>query len=395
MTELQPEISIIHPKKIRPIPSATIELAQKARILKAEGRDVIELAGGDPDFLPDTHVTEAISYALNNGETKYTHPRGIPELRKAIANKHKRENGITADPDKEIIVTVGGKQAIAVTLMALLENREEVLIPGPSWVSYDCMTLIATGTPQTVPASPSNKFKITPDDLEKYSTSKTKAVIFNNPQNPTGQVYSKEEIYKICEWCQSRGVYLISDEVYEHIIFDNLTHCSPASSNRFKEFIITINAVSKTYVMTGLRLGWLHADESIIKKIDPYHQHLITCASSIIQWGAVAALDGPPDGILKRRKAYSSRRDLVVKLLSRSKFIKPLNPQGTFYLFMDVTETGLSSQEFCSKLLDEGSLALCPGSAFSHAGEGWVRMLFARDDITLTKACNRILKVFG
>ena len=395
MTNLRTEIPIVHPQKIRPIPSATIELAQKARILKTEGRDIIELAGGDPDFLPDTHVTDAISDALKNGQTKYTHPRGIPELRQAIASKLKRENGIIADPDKEIIVTAGGKQAIAVTLMALLDNREEVLIPGPSWVSYDNMTLIATGVPKTVPASPSNKFKITPDDLEKYTTSKTKALIFNNPQNPTGQVYSKEEIHKICDWCHNRGVYLISDEVYEHIIFDNKKHYSPASSEKFKKFIITINAVSKTYVMTGLRLGWLHAPERIIKKIDPYHQHIITCAPSIIQWGSVAALDGPSDGIIKRGKTYTSRRDLVVKLLSKSKSIKPLNPEGTFYLFIDITKTGLSSLEFCSTLLDDGSVALCPGSAFSHAGEGWVRMLFARDELTLTDACNRILKVFG
>jgi len=395
MTGLTAETPLVYSRKIRPLPSATIELAQKARILKAEGQDVIELAGGDPDFTPDKHILDSISDALFGGKTKYTHPRGIPELRQAIAKKHKKENNIDADWKTQIIVTSGGKQAIAVTLMALLENNEEVLIPQPSWVSYDNMTLIAGGIPKPVAAAASNKFKVTVDDLEKQATNRSKVLLFNNPQNPTGQVYSKSEIDEICEWCASRGVYFISDEVYEHIIFDGARHYSPASNERFAKFVITINAVSKTYSMTGLRLGWLHAPEWIVNKIDPHHQHLITCATSIVQWGALTALETPHDGITKRQKAYSDRRDIVVQLLSKSKTVKPLVPTGTFYVFLDITKTGFSSIDFCSNLLDNGGLALCPGSAFGAAGEGWARMLFARDDNTLKEACGRILSVYG
>lgn len=394
MKGLIPESPLVHSRKVRPLPSATIELAQKARILKAEGRDVIELAGGDPDFTPEQHILDSISDALMSGKTKYTHPRGIPELKQAISEKHKRENNIDADWQNEIVVTAGGKQAIAVALMALLENNEEVLIPQPSWVSYDNMTLIAGGIPKPVAAQASNNFKVTVADLEQHASSRTKIVILNNPQNPTGQVYSQSELEDICDWCGSRGIYLISDEVYEHIIFDGATHYSPASDERFAKFVITINAVSKTYSMTGLRLGWLHAPDWIVNKIDPHHQHIITCATSIVQWGAVTALQATQDGVIKRQNEYSTRRDVVVDLLSQSKTLKPLVPMGTFYTFLDIKKTGLSSIDFCSNLLDNGGLALCPGSAFGESGEGWVRMLFARDENTLKDACARILSVY-
>jgi aspartate/methionine/tyrosine aminotransferase len=395
MTILQKGSSFILPRKISPKPSATIELAQKARILKSQGRDIIELAGGDPDFAPDSHVRHAITTALNNGETKYTHPRGIPQLRKAIANKLKRENNINANPDSEIIVTVGGKEAIAITLMALLEYGDEVLIPTPSWVSFDNMAIIAGGIPKPVPGKASNFFKITPDDLEKQVTKRSKAIIINNPHNPTGQVYSEKEIRDICDWCINRNILIISDEVYEHIIFENRKLFSPASVDKYRGNVISVNAVSKSYAMTGLRLGWLHAPEELVDKIDPIHQHLITCASSIIQWGAQAALDGSPEKVIERQKIYSYRRDLIVKLLSGSKTVKPIIPDGTFFIFMNIEKTGMKSGEFCEFLLDNGNLALCPGSAFGNAGEGWVRLLFARDEASLTIACERIIKVFS
>lgn len=389
------QIPLTMPIKRQPGLSATIELAQKARILKAQGRDIIELAGGDPDFTPDIHIQQAIIDSLKRGEAKYTHPRGIPELRNAIANKLKRENRINADANSEIIVTAGGKEAIAITLMALLEYGDDVLIPAPSWVSFDNMVIIAGGRPVLINAKASDSFKITPDHLESHYTKKTRAIIFNNPHNPTGQFYTESETRAIAEWCVNRNVYLIADEVYEHILFDNNSLFSAASVDKYKNHVITVNALSKSYAMTGLRIGYLHAASELIDKIDPIHQHLITCAPSIIQWGAKTALEGTNQFVLERKEIYSKRRDLVLQLLSDSNYVKPLKPTGTFYMFLDITKTKLSSTSFCAQLLDDGNLALCPGSAFSDAGEGWVRMLFARDNKTLEKACESILRVFG
>jgi len=395
MTPEALESSLFYPRKQTLIPSATIELAQKARLLKTEGRDIIELAGGDPDFQPEKHIQTAIIEALKKGETKYTHPRGIPSLRKAIATKLLHENSIHADPETEIIATTGGKEAIAITLMALVENGDSVLIPGPSWVSFDAMTKLAGAIPVHIAGDKNNGFKINKAIFEKYAPPNARALIFNNPHNPTGQVYTESETREIADFCKSRGIFLISDEVYEHLIFNGKKLFSPASDDNYKSFVITVNAFSKTYSMTGLRLGWLHAPADLVKKIDPVHQHLVTCASSIVQWGGVAALEGTQDGIIERRKIYSRRRNIVLELLGKSKTIKSLKPDGTFYVFLDISKSGIKSGEFCAKLLDKTGVALCPGDAFGEAGEGWARMLIARDEKILEEACDRIIRAFG
>lgn len=395
METLQIEQPIIHHRKLRPEPSATIELAQRARILKSEGRDIIELAGGDPDFTCDSHVQDAIIESVRKGETKYTHPRGIPKLRQAISKKLKTENQIDANPDEEILVTAGGKESIAIALMALLEHSDEVLIPAPYWVSFNNMAMIAGGKPVSVIGDKSNGFKINTDDLNRSYTNKSRFLILNNPHNPTGQFYSESEVRQIADWCGNMGVYLISDEVYEHILFDDHVMFSPASDTGYKNFTITVNSVSKTHAMTGLRVGWLSAPGWLVQKIEPYHQHLITCAPSICQHGAIAAIENSSESVAERRTIYTKRRDLVFESLSKSETIKPLKPSGTFYMFLDISSSGLSSENFCATLLEDTGLALCPGSAFSDAGEGWVRMLFAREEGILRDACGRIIKIFG
>lgn len=395
METLQIELPLTNHRKSHPEPSATIELAQRARILKSEGRDIIELAGGDPDFTCDSHVQDAIIESVRKGETKYTHPRGIPKLRQAISKKLKTENQIEANPDEEILVTAGGKESIAIALMALLEHSDEVLIPAPYWVSFNNMAMIAGGKPVSVISAKSSGFKINASDLNRAYTNKSRFLILNNPHNPTGQFYSESEVRQIADWCGNMGVYLISDEVYEHILFDDHVMFSPASDAGYKNFTITVNSVSKTHAMTGLRVGWLSAPSWLVKKIEPYHQHLITCAPSICQHGALAAIENSSESVAERRNIYAKRRDLVFESLSKSETIKPLKPSGTFYIFLDISSTGLSSVNFCATLLEDTGLALCPGSAFSDAGEGWVRMLFAREEGILRDACGRIIKIFG
>jgi aspartate/methionine/tyrosine aminotransferase len=395
METVQIELPLMNHRKSRPESSATIELAQRARIMKSEGRDIIELAGGDPDFTCDRHVQDAITESVRRGETKYTHPRGIPRLRQAISKKLKSENSIDANPDEEILVTAGGKESIAITLMALLEHSDEVLIPAPYWVSFNNMVVIAGGKPVSVVGDKSNGFKITTSDLNRAFSNRSRFLILNNPHNPTGQFYSESEIRQIADWCVNMGVYLISDEVYEHILFDDHVMFSPSSDAGYKNFTITVNSVSKTHAMTGLRVGWLSAPNWLVEKIEPYHQHLITCAPSICQHGALAAIENSSESVEDRRKIYSKRRDLVFENLSKSKTIKPLKPSGTFYMFLDISQTGLPSVNFCATLLEETGLALCPGSAFSDAGEGWVRMLFAREEGILRDACGRITGIFG
>lgn len=371
-------------------PSPTLAVSDAARQLTLAGHDVVDLGGGDPDFTTPEHIMQAATKALNEGFTHYVASSGIPPLRKAIAAKLQRDNGVTYDPNSEIIVTPGGKAALAISLLALVGGGDEVLIIDPGWVSYAPATQLTGATPVQAPLSPDDNWTITADLLRQYVTLRSRVLIFNSPNNPTGRIATQAELQAIADVARENDLIVISDEIYEKLVYDGRTHTSIASLPGMQERTIIVNGFSKPYAMTGWRLGYVAAPRELVKQIATIHSHTATCATSFAQVGGVAAYDGPQECITMMNTAYDRRRRLVAEGLSALPGITCPLPEGAFYAFADIRGTGLSATDFATQLLQAQYVAVTPGDAFGPAGAGYVRLSVANSDEMLQKAIDRI-----
>ena len=341
---------------------------------------------GEPDFDTPAHVKEAAIRALNAGFTSYTSNKGIEELRAAICDKFKRDNDFSASPE-EIIVTSGASEALHIALLAVVERGDEVLIPNPGFVSFAPLTKLAEAKPVGVPLSESEDFTVPAEAIKEKITPKTKALIINSPANPTGAVESEENIKALVDVAHDHHITIISDEVYEHLIYDGLKHTSPA---RFADAgVITVNAVSKTYAMTGFRLGYLAAREEYVEQMLKIHQYIQACASSISQHAALAAISGPQDGVAEMRSEFKRRRDFAVDALHDMEMTF-YTPKGAFYIFPRVGD----EQEFVDTLKQRGVI-VTPGSAFGTMGKNHVRISYAASFDDLKRAFAIMKEVVG
>ncbi len=379
-------------KRIKPSP--TIAVSQKARELKAAGKDVIGLGAGEPDFDTPDNIKKAAIEAINIGETKYTAVDGTPALKKAIVNKFKRENNLEYSAE-EITVGTGGKQVIYNAFMATLNKGDEVIIPAPFWVSYPDMVLLAGGNPKIVKCNENDGFKLTPKNLKKAITKKTKWLILNSPSNPTGVAYTKEEIEALSEvLIKNKNVHILSDDIYEHIIYDNFNFFTIAQVSKLKNRTLTMNGVSKSYAMTGWRIGYAAGPKEIIKAISKIQSQSTSNPSSISQAAAVEALNGTQDFIKERANAFKERRDFVVNSLNNIKGISCLKPSGAFYVFPSCKKLLgkkaklKTDKDFVEKLLEEALVAVVQGSAFGL--DGYFRISYATSMDNLKKALERI-----
>ena len=387
-------MSIISDSLKRIKPSPTIAVTQKARELRAAGKDVIGLGAGEPDFDTPDNVKNAAIKAIKNGDTKYTAVDGTPALKKAIIAKFKRENKLSYSAD-QITVGTGGKQVLYNAFMATLNKGDEVIIPAPFWVSYPDMVLLAGGKPKIVKCTEQEGFKLTPSKLRKAITKKTKWLILNSPSNPTGAGYTKKEIEELAKvLVKNKKVHILSDDIYEHIKYDNFNFYTIAQNSKLKDRTLTMNGVSKSYAMTGWRIGYAAGPKDIIKAIGKIQSQSTSNPSSISQAAAVEALNGNQGFIKKRSKAFKERRDFVVKSLNNIKGINCLTPNGAFYVFPSCKgllnkKTKLKTDtDFVQKLLEKSNVAVVQGSAFGL--DGYFRISYATSMQNLKKAMERI-----
>jgi len=379
-------------KRIKPSP--TIAVSQKARELKAAGKDVIGLGAGEPNFDTPDNIKKAAIDAINRGETKYTAVDGTPALKKAIVNKFKRENNLDYLPE-QISVGTGGKQIIFNAVLATVNPGDEVIIPAPYWVSYPDIVLLAGGIPKIVKCSEKNNFKITPSELEKSITDKTKWVIINSPSNPTGSGYTQKELEVLADVLKkNKNVFILSDDIYEHLVYDDFKFFTIAQIKELKDRTLTINGVSKSYAMTGWRIGYGAGPKDIIKAMAKLQSQSTTNPSSISQAAAVEALNGTQDFIKTRSESFKERRDFVVKYLNNIKGLSCLKPNGAFYAFPNCQEflgknkKLKTDKDFVEKLLEESLVAVVQGSAFGL--DGYFRISYATSMDNLKKALERI-----
>ncbi len=389
-------MSIISNNLKRIKPSPTIAVTQKARELKAAGKDVVGLGAGEPDFDTPINVKNAAIKAIRDGDTKYTAVDGTPALKKAILKKFKRENKLNYKLD-EITVGTGGKQVLYNTFMATLNKGDEVIIPAPFWVSYPDMVLLAGGKPKIVKCDEKDGFKITPAKLKAAITKRTKWIILNSPSNPTGSGYSKSEIQKLAKvLIKNKKVHILSDDIYEHVKYDNFKFFTIAQISKLKSRTLTMNGVSKSYAMTGWRIGYAAGPKEIISAIRKIQSQSTSNPSSISQAAAVEALNGKQDFIKKRAKSFKERRDFVVKSLNNIDGISCLKPNGAFYVFPNCKKllnkrTKLKKDtDFVQKLLEKQNVAAVQGSAFGL--DGYFRISYATSMAKLKTAMSRIKK---
>ena len=383
-------------KKIKPSP--TIAVTQKARELKAAGKDVIGLGAGEPDFDTPENIKQAAIKAINEGDTKYTAVDGTPALKKAIVEKFKKENNLDYTAD-QITVGAGGKHVIYNAMMATLNEGDEVIVPAPYWVSYPDIVLLAGGKPVVMECDEKQSFKINPSDLEKFITPKTKWIILNSPSNPTGACYSENDIREIAKVLEKHPhVYILSDDIYEHVTYEGFKFFTIAQIESLKERVLTMNGVSKAYSMTGWRIGYAAGPKEIIKAIAKIQSQSTTNPSSISQAASVEALSGTQDFIKKRADSFQERRDFVVQALNDIDGIECLNPDGAFYVFpsckglMGKKDTNgkeiKSDTDFVQSLLENSGIAVVQGSAFGL--EGFFRISYATSMDNLKKALEKI-----
>jgi aspartate aminotransferase len=380
-------------------PSPTMAITALARELRGEGRDIVSLSAGEPDFDTPDHVRAAGKAAIDRGETRYTSPEGIPELRAAISAKFTRENRLAYAPD-QVIVTAGGKQALFNALVATLNPGDEVVIPAPYWVSYPDIVRLAGGTPVIVEGRLETGFRITPEALDAAITPRTKWFIFNSPSNPTGAGYDAGQIRALTEVLLAHPhVWVMSDDMYEHIVYPPFVFASPAEVEpRLLPRTLTVNGVSKAYAMTGWRIGYAAGPRDLIRAMVTIQGQSTSNAASISQWAAVAALTGPQDYIPDAGRAFLRRRDLVVEMLNRAPGVQCPTPEGAFYVYPSIagligasTPEGrviATDEDFCRELLEAEGVAVVFGAAFG--GSPNFRLSYAAADDQLIDACLRI-----
>lgn len=349
-------------KKITP--SLTLAIDSKAKVLKAEGKDICSFAAGEPDFDTPDHIKLVAAQALAEGFTKYTPSSGIPELRQAISEKLKSENGIDYKPH-QIIVSCGAKHACYNAILATCNPGDEVIIPAPYWLSYPEMVKLAGAEPYIVQTRAENQYKLTPEELQSAISPSTKMVILNSPGNPTGSVYTENELAALVEVALEDDLFILADEIYEKILYDDAKHFSIASmSKQVYEHTITVNGFSKTYAMTGWRLGYLAAPEAVAKAVDSIQSHSTSNPTSFAQKGAVAALKESQDCVAEMLKVFFERRNLMYQGLNSIEGIRCVKPMGAFYMLPDISAFGMTSTQFCETLLEQALVGAVPGIAF-------------------------------
>ncbi len=385
-------------------PSATIAVSTKARELKAAGRDVIGLGAGEPDFDTPDNIKDAAIEAIKRGETKYTAADGMPELKQAICDKFKRENDLEYEP-KQVSVGTGGKQILYNALVATLNPGDEVLIPAPYWVSYPDMVLLAGGEPVAIDTTQEDNFKLKPEALRAAITDKTKWLIFNSPSNPTGGGYTQDELKALTDvLLDFPNVWVMTDDMYEHLVYDDFKFVTPAQVEpKLKDRVLTCNGVSKAYAMTGWRIGYAAGPVELINAMRKIQSQSTSNPSSISQWAALEALNGPQDFLQERSDVFKERRNMVVGLLNECEGIDCLTPEGAFYVYPSIkgcmgktSKAGTkleTDSDFVTALLEEEGVATVPGEAFGTSPH--FRVSYATSTEALTEACARIKRFCG
>jgi aspartate aminotransferase len=375
--------------------SMTVAVSDRARELQQRGVKVVNLGGGDPDFNTPPHIVEAAVNAMNQGLTHYVASKGIPELRKAITAKLQRDNHVAYDPDTEVIVTASGKLALYIALAAIVEPGDEVLCFDPAWVSYEPMIRMLDGIPVGVPLQPEDNFILDGDVLKSRITPRTKAMILNSPNNPTGRVLTPEELNVVARSAQEHGYWVLSDEIYEHIIYDKRKHISLASLPGMRDLTVTLNGMSKAYAMTGWRLGYLGAPAPLCEQILKVQQHVVTCAPSFVQAAGVAALQGPQNCVTEMVVEYDRRRQFMTDALNSIPGVRCPLPEGAFYLFPQVTYRGMDSNALAKFMIEEAHVAVTPGTAFGKTGTHNIRLTFATSMANLRQAVEQLKVAMG
>ena len=397
-------MSFIASRLARIKPSPTIAVTQKARDLKAQGRDVIGLGAGEPDFDTPANIIEAAYKAMKEGKTRYTPVPGVPELREAICAKFKRDNKLDYTPD-QVTVGCGGKQVIYNAMMATIEPGDEVVIPAPYWVSYTDIVLLCDGTPVAVPCPAENGFKMRAADLDAAITERTKWVMLNSPSNPTGAGYSRAEMKALTDVLMRHPhVWVLPDDMYEHIVYDDFRFCTPADVEpSLKDRTLTVNGVSKAYCMTGWRVGFAAGPDVLIKAMNKVQSQSTTHTSSVSQYAAVEALNGPQGFIAEHNAVFQDRRDLVVGMLNQAKGLTCPTPEGAFYVYPSCagmigkkTSAGAvlrADEDVVTYLLESEGVAVVQGAAFGQSPH--FRISYATSTELLEDACTRIQRACG
>jgi aspartate aminotransferase len=368
-------------------PSLTLSIDSKAKAMKAEGIDVCGFGAGEPDFDTPEHIKAACIAALEAGFTKYTPSAGLPELRQAIAEKLEADNQISYRAS-QIVVSSGAKHSCYNAILATCQPGDEVLIPSPYWVSYPDMVRLAGAEPVIVQTTERNGWKMRASDFENAMTPRTKMVILNSPGNPTGSVYTREELEGIVEVAAEEDIYILSDEIYEKLVYDDFKHVSIASlSPEAYGLTITVNGFSKAYAMTGWRLGYMAAPEAVAKAVDNIQSHSTSNPCSFAQKGAVAALKGDQQALADMRDEFSMRRDYMFDRITKIPNITAVKPQGAFYILVNISQLGLSSQNFADRLLSKANVAVVPGAAFGD--DRTVRLSYATSIDIIKKGLDR------
>ena len=365
-------------------PSPTLAIDAKAKKMKADGVDVIGFGAGEPDFDTPVHIKDAAILAIQNGFTRYTPVAGVLDLQKAICQKLQNDNNLTYQPG-QIVVSNGAKHSLTNVFAALLNPGDEVIIPAPYWVSYSEIVKLNDGVPVIMPTLAENHFKITPLELAGAVTSRTKAILINSPNNPTGQVYTREELQAVADFAVARNLYVISDEIYEKLIYGEYEHVSIASLNeQIKDLTIIVNGVSKSYAMTGWRIGYTASNAKIATIMSSVQSHATSNPNSIAQYATIAALTGSQNCVEEMKVAFSARRDYMVDQIASTPDLSCIEPNGAFYVFMDVSnlfgrkhagQTIDSSDQFAAHLLEEAKVAVVPGTGFG--APNYVRLSYA------------------
>lgn len=374
-------------------PSPTLAISALAAELKKQGHDIIGLGVGEPDFNTPDYIIEAAKKAMDEGKTKYTASGGIPELKQAIANKFKADNDLSYSLN-EIIVTTGAKHALYALFQVILNQNDEVIVPAPYWVSYPEQIKLAGGKPVIIETVEDSHFKITPEQLETAITDKTKAIVINSPSNPTGLMYNKEELEKLGEICLKHNILIVSDEIYERLIYTKDEHVSMAQiSKALKEQTIVINGVSKTFAMTGWRIGYAAGPKEIIKAMESHASQSTSNPMSIAQYAALAAYETESNSIIEMNKIFSKRLELFYHLINDIPGISCIKPKGAFYLFPNVKEAATKGgfetvDDWVAALLEEEKVAIVPGSGFGAPNN--VRLSYAASEDLLVEAAKRI-----
>ena len=368
--------------------SLTLDILARANTLKKKGIDIVNFAAGEPDFPTPPLIRQATVTALEEGFTRYTPATGIPELKEAIVKKFKQDNQISYEAS-QIVVSCGAKHSLFNLLQVLCNDGDEVLFGSPYWVSYPEFVRLAGGKPVPVPTEASQSFRLTRNVIERFLTKKTKVLILNSPANPTGSVYEKEELEAIAHLAVSKDLFVISDEIYEKLIFDGLVHYTPAAlCPDLKSRVIVVNGFSKVYAMTGWRLGYLAAEKEIAQMVSTLQSHSTSNPTSFAQQAAQAALEGPQNEVAERGRVFEKRRNLICQELDKIPQLSYVRPHGAFYVFCGIEKTGLDSIRLSDKLLDEARVAVVPGIVFGD--DQAIRLSFALSEKEIVEGIQRI-----